>query len=46
VTWAALEGVHGVTLKQSVDAWAAASATEEARRFADAETVRWIEWGL
>jgi hypothetical protein len=38
--------VDGVTLKQSVDAWAAASGTEQATRFADAETVRWIEWGL
>jgi hypothetical protein len=45
-TWAVLQGVDGVTLKQSVDAWAAASGTEEATRFADAETVRWIEWGL
>src|SRR5918995_7187178 len=46
-TWAALQGVDGVTLKQSVDAWAAASGTEqEATRYADAETVRWIEWGL
>jgi hypothetical protein len=45
-TWAALQGVDGVTLKQSVDAWAAASGTELATRFADAETVRWIEWGL
>jgi hypothetical protein len=38
--------VDGVTLKQAVDAWAAAPGTEEATRFADAETVRWIEWGL
>ena len=45
-TWAALQAVDGVTLKQSVDAWAAASGTEEASRFADAETVRWIEWGF
>ena len=46
-TWAALQGVDGVTLKQSVDAWAAASGTEQgATRYADAETVRWIEWGL
>ena len=46
-TWAVLQGVDGVTLKQSVDAWAAASGTgEQASRFADAETVRWIEWGL
>jgi hypothetical protein len=38
--------VDGVTLKQAVDAWAAASGPEEATRYADAETVRWIEWGL
>jgi hypothetical protein len=45
-TWAVLQAVDGVALKQAVDAWAAASSTEEATRFADAETVRWIEWGL
>jgi hypothetical protein len=45
-TWAALQGVDGVTLKQSVDSWAAASGTEKATRFANAETARWIEWGL
>ncbi len=44
--WAALQAVDGVTLKQAVDAWAAASATEKTARFADAETTRWIEWGL
>jgi hypothetical protein len=38
--------VDGVTLKQTVDAWAAASGTDKATRFADAETVRWIEWAL
>ncbi len=45
-TWTALQAVDGVTLKQSVDAWAAASGPEEATRYADAEIVRWIEWGL
>ena len=45
-TWAALQGVDGVTLKQAVEAWAGASGTEEAARYGDAETVRWIEWGL
>ena len=45
-TWAGLQGVDGVTLKQGVDAWAAASGPERATRYADAETVRWIEWGL
>ena len=45
-TWAVLQAVDGVTLKQAVDAWVAASGTGEAARFADAEAVRWIEWGL
>jgi Domain of unknown function (DUF4386) len=45
-TWAVLQGVDGVALKQAVDAWAAASGSEQAARYADAETVRWIEWGL
>lgn len=45
-TWAVLQAADGVTLKQAVDAWAAASRTEEASRYADAETVRWTEWGL
>lgn len=45
-SWAALQAVDGVTLKQAVDAWAAASGTEKATRCADAEAVRWAEWGL
>ena len=45
-TWAVLQGVDGVTLKQSVEAWSSAAVAEEAARYADAETVRWIEWGL
>jgi rhodanese-related sulfurtransferase len=45
-TWAVLQGVDGVALKQAVDAWASASGPEKAVRFADAETVRWIEWGV
>jgi Domain of unknown function (DUF4386) len=45
-TWAALQAVDGVTLKQAVDAWVGASGTEKATRFADAETARWLEWGL
>jgi hypothetical protein len=44
--WAVLQAVDGVTLKQTVDAWAAASGTAKATRLADAETARWIEWGL
>jgi hypothetical protein len=45
-TWAVLQAVDGVTLKQAVDAWAASSASDQAVRFADAETARWLEWGL
>jgi hypothetical protein len=44
--WAVLQGVDGVALKQTVDAWVDASRTEETTRFADAAAVRWIEWGL
>jgi hypothetical protein len=44
--WAVLQAVDGVTLKQNVDAWAAASGSRKEILFADAETVRWIEWGL
>jgi hypothetical protein len=43
--WAVLQGVDGVALKQAVDAWTSASETEKAIRFANAETVRWLEWG-
>ena len=44
--YGALQAVDGVTLKQTVDAWVAASGPERATRFADAETTRWLEWGL
>lgn len=44
--WAVLQGLDGVGLKQAVDAWEDASGNEEATRFADAETVRWLEWGF
>lgn len=45
-TWAVLQAVDGVALKQAVDAWADASGPQKAIRFADAETVRWTEWGI
>lgn len=45
-TWAVLQAVDGVALKQAVDAWVDASGPEEAARFATAETVHWIEWGV
>jgi hypothetical protein len=45
-TWAVLQAVDGVALKQAVDAWVDASGPEEATRFATAETVHWIDWGV
>lgn len=44
--WAVLQAVDGVALKHTVDAWAEASGVERSLRFADAEAVRWAEWGL
>ena len=38
--------VDGVALKQAVDAWASAPAAEKATRFASAEAIRWLEWGV
>ena len=46
VVAAVLQGVDGVSLKHSVDAWAAAPAEMKAAAFHDAETVRWIEWAM
>lgn len=44
--WAVLQAVDGTALKQASDAWSEASGTERDLRFADAEAVRWTEWGL
>ena len=41
-----LQAVDGVALKHAVDAWANAPKAEKATRFASAETVRWLEWGM
>ncbi len=38
--------VDGVALKQAVNAWASAPEAEKAARFASAETIRWLEWGM
>jgi hypothetical protein len=38
--------VEGVALKHAVDAWASAPAAEQAARFASAEAIRWLEWGI
>jgi hypothetical protein len=45
-TWAILQALDGVALKQAVDTWAEASGAEKPIRFADAETLRWLEWGF
>lgn len=44
--YGALQAVDGVANKQAVDAWVSAPAAEKAARFASAETVRWLEWGM
>ena len=38
--------VDGVALKQAVDAWRRAPPEEAAARFASAEAMRWLEWGV
>jgi hypothetical protein len=38
--------VDAVALKQAVNAWAIAPEAEKAARFATAEAIRWLEWGL
>lgn len=44
--YGALQAVDGVALKHAVDAWASAGDAESAVRFANAETLRWLEWGM
>ena len=44
--YGALQAVDGVALKQAVNAWASAPDAEKAARFASAEALRWLEWGL
>ena len=41
-----LQAVDGVANKQAVDAWVSAPAAEKAARFASAEAIRWLEWGV
>jgi hypothetical protein len=43
---AVLQAVDGVALKQAVDAWTDASGAQKAIRFDNAETLRWLEWGV
>lgn len=44
--WSVLQAVDGIALKQAVDAWIGATGPARAFRLADAETVRWTEWGV
>jgi hypothetical protein len=41
-----LQAVDGVANKQADIAWLNAPESEQAARFASAEAIRWIEWGL
>jgi hypothetical protein len=41
-----LQAVDGVALKQAVNAWASAPEAEKSARFASAEAIRWLEWGM
>jgi hypothetical protein len=42
----ALQAVDGVANKQADLAWVSASEADKAARFASAEAIRWIEWGM
>ena len=44
--YGALQAVDGVALKQAAMAWASAPEAEKAARFATAEAIRWLEWGM
>jgi hypothetical protein len=44
--YGALQAVDGIALKQVVTAWVSAPADQKAARFASAEAVRWLEWGV
>jgi hypothetical protein len=44
--YGALQAVDGIALKHAVVAWTNAPEAEKATRFASAETVRWLEWGM
>jgi len=44
--YGAVLAVDGVALKQAVNAWASAPDAEKAARFASAEAIRWLEWGM
>jgi len=41
-----LQAVDGVANKQADVAWVSAADADKAARFASAEVIRWIEWGM
>jgi hypothetical protein len=44
--YGALQAVDGVANKQADIAWVSAATAEKSARFASAEAIRWIEWGM
>ena len=44
--YGALQAVDGVANKQADVAWVSAPEAEKAARFASAEAMRWVEWGM
>jgi hypothetical protein len=44
--YGALQAVDGVANKQADAAWVSAPDAEKAARFASAEAIRWVEWGM
>ena len=44
--YGALQAVDGVANKQADGAWVNATDAEKMARFASAEAIRWIEWGM
>ena len=44
--YGALQAVDGVANKEADVAWVSAPDAEKAARFASAEAIRWIEWGM
>ena len=44
--YAVVQAVDGIANKQAVDAWLSALPEEKAARFASAEAIRWLEWGV
>jgi hypothetical protein len=45
-TFALLQAQDGVALKYAVEGWVSATPAEQQARFADAESLRWLEWGI